>query len=149
MRKYYIAAVLIVLFGLASFGLYYATSKDVIADQQAAADIQQLQSEVNSYANRNKKLPDRLNDLDLSQQKVAARLGDYAYQPLGITEEPPKYSYNKGVHYYTYEICADFKTVKEESTQNTSDVIEYFSNSSGHHKGRNCFKLKTYAQQSN
>jgi hypothetical protein len=133
MRKYYFAAALIALFAIGSYVLYYAVSKDKIADQTTLEDLQTLHDKIRIYTQEKNKLPASLSELDLTQRKVAARLDRYTYTPQ------PRYSGND----YTYEICANFKTEKPDPDYGYGSDT-YISTSSGHKQGRDCFTLKVY-----
>ena len=135
MRKYYIAAILICLAAVASYAAYYYVTKDGSADQAAMEDIQQLQEKISGYTQIHKRLPASLSQLDLTHQKVAARLGNYTFAPLAGSG---------GNKAFGYQICADFKTVKAGSSNNYLSET-YFDSMAGHPQGRQCFKLKTYS----
>ncbi len=136
MRRYYIGIFLLVVLSVVSLGSHYAITNKGVSDRQTLDDISILDQKIDDYANKNKKLPEQLKEIDFDKQKVAKRLDSYTYKDLGRTKDG---------HDFLYQLCATFKTSKSDRDYNYDDETDYVSTSSGHAKGHQCFKQKIYA----
>lgn len=137
MQKYYIGITIIVLACMASFGAYFAIGHNVITDQQTSADLTTLSEAVRAYTDKNKALPDTLDQLDLPQKKVKPRLGRYSYTKVG----PFRDAYE---NQQQYELCATFKKSANDEyagPSNSSSGYESYINASNHAAGHVCYKL--------
>lgn len=116
-------------------------------DSLKVGDLSSIQSAVTTYSTKNRKLPERLDDLDLSKE-VKTRSASLGYQ------------YKKGTG-SEYELCADFATdaSKKESDTTATRLTDFGSLSSSganyedmystastqesprnHKQGNQCFK---------
>jgi len=98
-------------------------------DNNIISSLSQIESEVNNYYAKNKKLPQNFEELkknseyltaDIFQDKATGKM--YEYKITGTK---------------AYELCADFITSNKEDKSNLND---YWGNMWKHEAGRQCFK---------
>ena len=125
MRRYYIAAAVLIFIALAAGIANSLVSKPYVTDRIASEDLRALNSHILTYYNENKQLPDTLSQLDIKGD-LQSRVVDYEYTPSpGMSSRE------------SFTLCATFNT---NTNDNRTKMLEpgYFD-PSNHDKGRQCF----------
>lgn len=125
-------------------------------DRLIESGLEGVSSAIKSYANKNDKLPETLDDLDFSTYQSSARdlarSGAVEYKPEGSTVDVdtlsnPKSSFARTTTVYRYQLCVTYKAAKQAAydTYESADSDGYLTYVStySHPKGRECYKLKT------
>lgn len=142
MKRYYLAAVGLVLVALAAGLANSIVAKPYVSDRIIAQDFITVSSAVQKYHSTNHKLPDSLIQLKFTGD-INLRLKNYEYTPGSAVVSADTKSENSRMSYrpdminpITYTLCATFKTSTFDD--NTKMAPAGF-NPQTHDKGRQCF----------
>ncbi len=113
----------------------YGLAQGPKTDQQLATDMSEIQDKVDAFATKNKALPEKLSDVQLTAK-------------LSKSVKQNNISYQKD-DYNVFELCATFKTStisKAEQARQVNDNVDgfFYDTPSSHDKGHQCFKRTAY-----
>lgn len=163
--KYYRFFMLITVGILAILGIVGPMAKDRSTrnDRLIESNLSYVSSAVNSYATKNKTLPDKLSNLTLSgdaKKLVDDNLVEYKKESTGTTDSL-KNSLNNSTNKYSsstysiislrYQLCVTYKqkssrpsyAADTSSQYDTTDGYTNYLTTYGHQSGNVCYKLKT------
>ena len=139
MKRYYIAAVVLVIVSITAALGSVKLASPVVSDTRAASDLEEINNSLVTYHDRYNKLPDTLLQIQVSPE-ISKRLSQYEYVPATSTPtyKAPRSSIGNYAEPVTssYKLCATFQTdtLKKQSKPSMEDF-----NPSKHMKGRQCF----------
>lgn len=138
MRNYYIFAgiFLLCIIGVVIAGLTISGNpieqRDSKFDQLRLTDFTNIRYKIENYYTSNKKLPDKLTDVDATQLQDPETQKDYDYEISGAT---------------SYKLCTTFSTETKENKKPGSEGYSIVNvNENGHKKGYDCitYQLPDY-----
>lgn len=141
MKRYYLAAAILVIVSLAAALGSVKLSGPGVNDTRASSDLQEINNSVVAYHDQYDKLPDSLRQVKVSPE-ISKRLSQYEYVPEAVIPTPTKAPRpNVGSAYAesiesSYKLCATFKT---DTTKGQFKSEGNYFNPSDHRKGRQCF----------
>lgn len=134
-----------------------ARERSLRNDRLLEKNLDSLSSAIDSYANKNDKLPNSLSDLSNPEEGVKKlidkKLVEYKPETSRSSNTYDRdilgegYKYNSSREYFTYELCVTFKEESLNYGSYSSPDSEFSSYIDGyrHPKGYHCYKKKTYA----
>lgn len=143
MKRYYLAALVLVIITLTAVIANTLVSKPYVTDRIVSEDLRALDTGIVSYYDKNQKLPDTLDELNVSAD-IKPRLKNYEYTLGSAVASAATPSPKTGLYFRPetldrepFTLCATFKT---DTTDNRVKMLdtEYFEPEL-HGKGRQCF----------
>gem|GEM_PF-1969413 len=149
MKRYYWSALVLVIIALAAGITNTLVSKPYVTDRIISEDLRTLDTGIVSYYDKNQKLPETLDQLNVSAD-IKPRINNYEYTRGSEVAFSPTPSPKAGLYYrpepiarQTFTLCATFKTATRD---NRVKILESDSfNPEIHGKGRQCFTDYAYA----
>ncbi len=123
MKKYYIFIAILGSFCALAVGYQIVISRAPAADSKVVQDLNAIDAQINSYAQKSKRLPASLEDADLVRD-LANRSHAYTYSVVSNSK---------------YKICAIFATDASIAQSSSVDDPSY------HGKGKQCFNKEVYS----
>jgi hypothetical protein len=164
-RRYFIIFMVAVVGIMGILGIVGPTAKAraTRTDKLIESNIYNLSDNINSYTNKNHRLPNDLTALDLSgdtKKLVTDKLVDYeantkpassTYNPNGYENDGTTLKVTTAETTYYYQLCVDYKKSNKDKYSH-SPYTDYNNDSEGytsylsaysHDAGRTCYKVKT------
>lgn len=143
MKRYYLAALALVIIALAAGIANTLVSKPYISDRIISEDLRTLDTGIVSYYDKNQKLPETLDQLNVSAD-IKPRIKNYQYTPGSAVASASTPSKKSGLSYRpeplvreSFTLCATFKTATSDNRVKMLEADSF--NPEIHEKGRQCF----------